>query len=219
LLVTVTAALPTLATAMEPATPDPNKAAHVYAMAIAFEGDLERADSLFERLVLQRPGDPRALTNLGNVKLLEDKVETALAFYDRAARTDSTDAGIVLNQSTAYLLLGDREQANDRAAVAIALAGGFKQAAGLIGLRRAAEQAADASKAGDRPQISSEELLANLFEAARGRVPTDTIRGLSRADSAAAMTQPKRKRKGPRWRIAATRGEVPDAARNLYWKQ
>jgi tetratricopeptide (TPR) repeat protein len=185
-------------------------------MTIAFQGDLGQADSLFERLLLRNPEDARVLTNLGNVKLLADERRSAVALYERAVKVDSTDGGIVLNQATAYLLDGNWERAQERAALAITLAGGTSAAARLIGLRLA-EGHESSPKAADRAQLTGEELLENLLDAARGSVPGDTLLVRSTADSTKAVQKPKQK--GPRWRIAAARGEIPEVAHILYWKK
>ncbi len=114
-----------------------------YGVTLALEGRCAAAESTFLSLLTHAPGDARALNNLGNLSLLHGELEAAHGFYARAARTDSLDAGILLNDATALLLQGNDESAESLARQAIALAGGVDRAAGLLGLspRRAAAKA------------------------------------------------------------------------------
>src|SRR5437867_8312464 len=104
-----------------------------YGIISALNRDLGRADSMFVWILSLSPGDPRALTNLGNLALLRGEPDLALAFYGRAALADTSDAGIVLNAATASMLLGDEEAASARAAEGTRMAGGIREAASLLG--------------------------------------------------------------------------------------
>src|SRR5262245_61618575 len=82
-----------------------------YGGTLAVSGEEARAESLFITMLSHTRGDARALNNLGNIRLLRGETGVALAFYERALRGDSLDAGIHLNRATGLLLIGDKERA------------------------------------------------------------------------------------------------------------
>lgn len=119
-----------------------------YGVTLALQGRLAAAESVFTSLLSHAPGDPRALTNLGNLHLLRGEREAALVFYRLAASVDSADAGIQLNRATAHYLMGEDSLARADAAGAVARAGGGESAETLLGFKR--RDAVDASsKAAD----------------------------------------------------------------------
>ena len=64
-----------------------------YGVTLAIGGEEARAESVFVTMLSHTRGDARALNNLGNLRLLRGETGVALAFYDRALRGDSLDAG------------------------------------------------------------------------------------------------------------------------------
>ena len=179
-------------------------------VTLAMNGEMSRAESLFVSMLSDTRGDARALNNLGNLKLLRGDLGVALAFYDRAARGDSVDAGIALNRATALMLMGDDVRAEEAAALGIHLAGGLEQAQALLGL--ANDPAA--SRAEKKAFVNKSEIRALLRRAASS-VPNGAARPAAGATPGAA-------RGGSRtaWRSAGPRAaDQSDAANVLYWKR
>lgn len=183
-------------------------------ITFALLGRPAAAESAFTSLLSHAPGDPRALTNLGNLAMLRGEAGLALVFYGRAREADSTDAGIMLNEATALLLLGEEELATARAAEGVRGAGGAKAAAGLLGLRLPED--AEAAKAADRAYLGKDEVL-ELLRAAAGKVPVDSARAAGAASDTSAARGRKR---APVWRSGGARaGASADAATLVYWKR
>jgi Tfp pilus assembly protein PilF len=184
-------------------------------VTLALSGNYAKAESVFVSLLSQSPRDPRALANLGNVYLIRGEPDVALAFYGRAAAMDTSDAGIVLNQAVALMLLNDQEGADARARAGIEKAGGVNEAASLLGLR-AAEQEADsraADKGGDKPHIAKSE-ITSLLAAAKRSVPVDSS-GAAASDQA----QPAGKQSARSFRSAGTRASQESVVADMiYWK-
>src|SRR5216117_3639718 len=105
-----------------------------FGVTLALSGEGARAESLFITMLSHTRGDSRALNNLGNIRLLKGETGVALAFYERALRGDSLDAGIHLNRATALMLIGDKDRSAESFARGVKLAGGFDQAQALLGL-------------------------------------------------------------------------------------
>ena len=82
-----------------------------YGITLALSGNPARAESVFVSLLSHSPGDARALTNLGNLELMQGEPDVALVFYGRAAQIDTADAGIILNRAVALMILGDEDLA------------------------------------------------------------------------------------------------------------
>jgi hypothetical protein len=164
-------------------------------------------------LLAKAPGDARALTNLGNLNLMRGESDVALAFYERAAASDTADAGILLNEATALLLVGEDEAAAERASVATRRAGGAQEAARLLGLR----VEADVPKAAGTAKVSQEEILGLLRAAAAG-VPADSVAKPAGTGSGPGAKPPSARR-APVWRSAAARAGSQEAASILYWKR
>jgi Flp pilus assembly protein TadD len=176
---------------------------------------VEQAESVFVALLSDSPGDARALTNLGNLRVLEGDLDVALVFYNQAVRADASDAGIKLNRATSLMLMGDLERAEAEAAEAVRQAGSEEAAAKLIGLSTEAE--AGETRASDKPFVSKQEIRA-LLSAAKSRVPGDSLGTGAPADSTKANS--KSGKKTTTWRSAGPRaGDAGDIAAVLYWKR
>ena len=172
------------------------------------------AESVFVSLLSRSPGDPRALNNLGNLRLLRGDVDLALAFYARAGEADSTDAGILLNESVALMIGGDENVARERAAEGARRAGGPDEAARLLGLRYAASEDGNPG-AGDPAQVSRDEVLA-LLRAATQAVPVESTHTAHTAAAGKTGAQ----KPIPAWRSAGARGaEGSDVGAVIYWKR
>src|SRR5437867_5274750 len=102
-----------------------------YGVSLAISGEQARAESIFVSMLSHTRGDSRALNNLGNLRLLRGETGVALAFYDRALRGDSLDAGIHLNRATALMMIGDEVRASEAFAIGVRLAGGVERAPAL----------------------------------------------------------------------------------------
>jgi hypothetical protein len=189
-----------------------------YGIISALNRDLGRADSMFVWMLSLSPGDPRALTNLGNVALLRGEADLALAFYGSASQADTSDPGIVLNAATASMLLGDEEGASARAAEGTRMAGGLREAASLLGLRyRPAED--QSPKAAAKTHVNRDELLALLRTAARA-VPADSsAASLHGPGSRATSKRPTTARRSPTWRTAGARAGFQEVGAVVYWKR
>jgi tetratricopeptide (TPR) repeat protein len=202
------AALAAGAHAAEP----PKNAQSEYGVTLAMSGEQARAESVFVSLLSHSRGDARALNNLGNLRLLKGEIGVALAFYDRALRGDSTDAGIHLNRATALMLLGDEARAQEAAATGVKLAGGVDQAGALLGLK--SDNPKEAGKGAEKAVVSKDEIQALLHSAAAA-VPSDTSHAAAKAGTAGAAGK-----KAPTWRSAGPRAsDSSDAAVVLYWKR
>ena len=185
-----------------------------YGITLAMTGNLARAESVFVSLLAPGHGDSRAFNNLGNLELLRGEVEVALAFYERALRSDSADAGIRLNRSVALMLLGREEDSRDEAALGVKMAGGLQPASALLGLH-APDSTGTETRGAERAFVSPDEVRAMLSAAAHG-VPRDST---ARAGGGAPRTRPDR-RQTPTWRSGGPRAaQDSDAHAILYWKR
>lgn len=179
-------------------------------VTLAMSGELSRAESLFVSMLSDTRGDARALNNLGNLKLLNGDLGVALAFYDRAARGDTADAGIQLNRATALLLMGDDARANEAAAVGVKLAGGLENAQTLLGLSN--EPAPE--RADKKAYVNKSEIQAMLKNAA-STVPSAAPKPATGAGATTAKSK-----SSTAWRSAGPRAaDQSDAANVLYWKR
>jgi len=205
-----------------------------YGITLAFRGDVARAESVFVTLLSIAPRDARALNNLGNLYLMKGESEVAMAFYSRAAKADTSDAGIPLNHSVALMLSGNDAAAKAEAVRAINMAGGLERAGSLLALR--SEQMAESkqAKAPSRTYLSKSEVMA-LLKGAKTAVPpgaTQVARGPggagggkadsltagpAGAPSIGAAAAPAAKPKS--WRSAGLRAsDFSEIATSLYWK-
>ena len=121
------------------------------------------------------------------------RTEVALCFYAKARTSDSTDAGIVLNQATALLLLGDVEAAEARASLGVKMAGGALAAAALLGLRYDGTDA-EMAKGAEKAYLNKDEILA-LLRAASGHVPSDSTKIAAPTDTSAAARAARAKKR------------------------
>ena len=197
-----------------------------YGVTLALQGRFAAAESVFTSLLSHSPGDPRALTNLGNLHLLRGEREAALVFYRLAANMDTSDAGIQLNRATAHYLMGEDSLARADAAGAVMRAGGDKGAESLLGFKR--NDAVDgSSKAGDmsarmrfplkrpaqgqRTAVTRAELRALVAGSAPPpRRPTTPV---SRTDEASGGSA------SEALASAAPSSSERNAAAALYWKR
>jgi Flp pilus assembly protein TadD len=183
-------------------------------ITLALSGNRAKAESVFVSLLSGSPRDPRALTNLGNLRLVLGEPDVALAFYDRAAAMDTSDAGIVLNQAVALMLLNEADAAEVHARLGVEKAGGLKAASSLLGLRRSDQEVESrgADKGAEKPHIAKNEIAA-LLSAARQSVPVDTAQ-------AAAKAQPSQEKPRARsFRSAGTRASGESVVADMiYWK-
>ena len=178
------------------------------AQALAWQTD--RAESTFLSVLSAHRGDASALNNLGNLSLLKGELAVALSFYQSARLADPADAGISLNRSVAYLLMGEEGRAVEEAAQAIRMAGGAARAGALIGVR---SETADSTRAAQKKWLSKTELRELLDRASRA-VPRDTTRRTPPGD-----TERGQGRRVPIWRHGVTRAaDDRDSPTLLYWK-
>lgn len=188
-------------------------------VTLALSGDDAGAESVFISLLSHSPRDSRALTNLGNLHLVRGEPDLALAFYERAGNLDSLDAGIILNQAVALMLLGDQEMAERRASQGIELAGGVREASSLLGLRRTEQEAEDrgADTSGEKPHVAKNEIAA-LLSAAKQGVPVDPTQAGGRSQYAAQSKQPGQPARS--FRSAGTRASGESVVADMiYWKR
>src|SRR5216117_2671745 len=130
-----------------------------FGVTLALSGEGARAESLFITMLSHTRGDARALNNLGNIRLLRGETGVALAFYDRALRGDSLDAGIHLNRATALMMIGDEVRASEAFAIGVRLAGGVERAQALLGLT---PEKQPTERAARKTAIDAEQLRARL---------------------------------------------------------
>jgi tetratricopeptide (TPR) repeat protein len=182
-----------------------------YGVTLAISGEEARAESVFVTMLSHTRGDARALNNLGNLRLLRGETGVALAFYDRALRGDSLDAGIHLNRAAALMMIGDQQRSEQAFALGVKLAGGVEQAQALLGLP---PEKAPTERAARKTAIDAEQLRAMLRRAATA-VPKDSVRMLDSDIATGAAGKHK-----SAWRSAGARAsDGEDSPRLLYWKR
>lgn len=135
----------------------------------AQNGQLEEAKKEFVTLLEEPTGRAAALTNLGNLAVLEGKVDVALENYTQAAALDTVDGGVLLDLGLALKMAGRDAEATAAFARALNKAGGEERASYLLGVRT---DDGDTSK-GKVTKLSNEEIKAMLAKA-RTRVPDAT---------------------------------------------
>lgn len=181
-----------------------------YGVALAISGEEARAESLFITMLSHTRGDARALNNLGNIRLLKGETGVALAFYERALRGDSLDAGIHLNRATALMVIGDKERSAESFARGVKLAGGYGPAQALLGLLPTKQPN---ERAASKQMIDPEQVRAMLKRAAT-TVPSDSVKAVGRDGKSGTGAQPSV------WRSAGPRGSDGDETPHLlYWKR
>ena len=181
-----------------------------FGVSLAIGGEGARAESVFVSMLSHTRGDSRALNNLGNLRLLRGETGVALAFYERALRGDSLDAGIHLNRATALMVIGDKERSAEAFVRGVKLAGGIEQAEAFLGLppeKQATERAAS------KTSIDPDQLRAMLRTAATS-VPKDSGR---QTNSRTARTAGASR---TAWRSAGARSsDGENTPQLLYWKR
>jgi len=183
-----------------------------YGVTLAITGEEARAESLFITMLSHTRGDARALNNLGNIRLLRGETGVALAFYERALRGDSLDAGIHLNHAAALMLLGDKERSEEAFALGVKLAGGVEQAQALLGIPPEPQPTGD--RAAKKTVIDPEQIRAMLKKAA-STIPNEKVESPSTGgDKTAAGKNPSA------WRSAGPRAsDGSETSQLLYWKR
>lgn len=184
-------------------------------VALALAGRTTSAESTFVLLLSQRRGDARAYNNLGNLSVMKGYYAVALAYYESALRSDTTDAGVHLNQAAVRLLLGEEDEAVRQAALATQLAGSTEQAGELLGLHGAAP---DSARAAEKKTLTQADMRALLKKASKS-VPTGKP-----APKQGGNDERGQGRRTPVWRSGTTRAapapaDLADAATALYWKR
>lgn len=190
---------------------DPADQRGEYGVTLAIGGEAARAESIFVTMLSHTRGDARALNNLGNLRLLRGETGVALAFYERALRGDSLDAGIHLNRATALMMIGDQERSERAFARGVKLAGGVERAQALLGIT---PEKQPSERAARKTAIDPEQLRAMLKRAATS-VPRDSVRMMD--SDIASGTAGKRP---SAWRSAGARAsDGGDTPQLLYWKR
>jgi tetratricopeptide (TPR) repeat protein len=180
-------------------------------VALALSGNTAEAESVFVSVLSVEPEGARALANLGNLYLMKNELDVALAFYDMAFKADPNDAGILLNRAIALMLMGEEDLAQEQAKEGVEMAGGLKAASWMLGLRWT-DAGQDVSKRAEKAYVSKEEIGALLEEALKS-VPADS----AMADSTAAVPKEKTRLS---WRSAGARAAgATQVGQVLYWKR
>ena len=182
-----------------------------YGVSLAITGEESRAESIFVTMLSHTHGDARALNNLGNLRLLRGETGVALAFYERALRGDSLDAGIHLNRATALMVLGDKPRSEQAFALGVKLAGGVERAQALLGLPPEKQQPTE--RAAQKTAIDPEQLRAMLKRAAT-TVPKDSLHLVDSIPTTSTGKHPSA------WRSAGARASDGSETSQLrYWKR
>jgi tetratricopeptide (TPR) repeat protein len=84
-----------------------------YAVLLAREGNLARAEGVLLEALDLSPNNAVVLNNLGNVARLQGKPEQAIDYYQKAFAIDNNDAEICVNLYTTFSKLGDRLRAEE----------------------------------------------------------------------------------------------------------
>ena len=180
-------------------------------VTLAIGGSETSAESVFVSMLSHTRGDARALNNLGNLRLLRGEAGVALAFYDRALKGDSIDAGIHLNRATSLMLLGDQKRSEEAFATGVKLAGGLDRAMTLLNLPA---DNAPVDRGAKKTAINPEQLKSMLKRAA-ATVPKDQIKVVD----SEVTTNPASKTSSA-WRSAGARAsDGSEAPMLLYWKR
>jgi tetratricopeptide (TPR) repeat protein len=164
----------------------------------------DEARKEFVTLLEEPTGRAAALTNIGNLAVLEGKVDVGLENYTQAAALDTVDAGILLDLGLALKMAGRDAEADVAFSKALNKAGGEEHAAYLLGV----QTDSDTSK-GKVTKLSNEEIKAMLAKA-RTKVPEATNASTGKD---ASRTQIVSRPGGSR---AADMGVGPTS---FYWKE
>ncbi len=170
----------------------------------AQNGQTDEARMEFMRLLEEPTGRAAALTNLGNLAVLDGKVDVGIENYTQAAALDSSDPGILLNLGLAYKQAGRDEESARVFQQALEKAGGVERASYLLGIRADG----DTSK-GRVSKLSNEEIKAMLAKA-RTRVPDATTKGNGKEPARTEVVS----RPG-----GARAADVAVGPTSFYWKE
>jgi len=171
----------------------------------AQNGQYDEARKEFVTLLEEPTGRAAALTNLGNLSVLDGKLDVALENYNQAAALDTADGGVLLDLGLALKMAGRDDDATAAFSKALAKTGGEERAAYLLGVKTDS----DTSK-GKVTKLSNEEIKAMLAKA-RTRVPEAT--NASTSKDTTGRTQIVSRPGGSR---AADMGVGPTS---FYWKE
>lgn len=206
-----------------------------YGISLALRGRISEAESAFVAALSISPNDSRALTNLGNLRVLRGEFDVGLSFYRAASASDSLDAGIVLNKAIALHLLGKSEESLEAATSGVILAGGAANAASLFGLPEASPS--DSLAKGAQELFLSSDEISELLQSAAAAVPSVVpIDGATPSDvtvdagngpgvssdssEGTRLDEQLIPRRQLLWRSGGLRGAAArDGARLLYWKE
>lgn len=170
----------------------------------AQNGQNEEARKEFVKLLEEPTGRAAALTNLGNLAMLDGQVDVAVENYMQACALDTVDGGILLNLGIAHRQAGHEAEADAAVTRALAKTGGVEQAQYLLGIR----SDSDTSK-GKVSKLSNEEIKAMLARA-KSRVPDSTATaGAKKTGSTQVVSRPG----------GARAADVSVGATSLYWKE
>jgi len=137
------------ARAARPETADPIQQRRDYGVQLALGGNPALAETVFQALLSL--DDPCAWTGLGNLHAMRGEFSSALVFYNRAQRKDSSDAGIVLDRAIVLQLMGEDELARAEAAHGLRLAGSAARAESLLALPSESGKAVEFSRVFEIP--------------------------------------------------------------------
>ena len=171
----------------------------------AQNGQNDEARKEFVKLLEEPTGRSAALTNLGNLAMLDGDVDVAVENYNQAAALDTADGGILLNLGIAHKQAGRDDAAAEAIGRALTRTGGPEKAQYLLGIR----SDSDTSK-GKASKLSNEEIKAMLAKA-KTKVPEATA---TPAEAQKGKTTPVVSRPG-----GARAADVAVGATSLYWKE
>lgn len=172
-------------------------------LGIVFAKSGRRADARqeFQKLMEQPVGRATALTNLGNLEFIEDRVKEALKNYEQAAALDEKDAGILLNKGVALYFLGEIEESQEVFNAGVEMLGGVEEAMYLLGYHEF-----DFSGRGESSRVAAVEIREMLYKAAA------LLEGNVQSSDAQESRRPPASPGG-------LRGVAVIAEQNLYWKE
>jgi len=171
----------------------------------AQNGQVEDAKKEFVKLLEEPTGRATALTNLGNLGMLDGQVDVAVENYTQAAALDTVDGGILLNLGLAYKQAGNDDAAVDAIARALTKTGGPERAQYLLGIRTDG----DTTK-GKASKLTNEEIKAMLNKAkAKVPAPAANASQTQKTGTTQVVSRPG----------GARAADVAVGATSLYWKE
>ena len=96
-----------------------------FAMTEIKYGRLPKAEKAFNQLLLKYYDNPVLLNNSGNINLLNDKIDQAIAKYNQALAQSPNDCGIYLNMGMACYKAKNHEKCEEYLGKAYAKAGSY----------------------------------------------------------------------------------------------